>query len=165
MPNTQQPGSTRDMPLQTRAAPIQSVNPETRTATLCWSKGASVRRYDWHYERYYLEELSMEPEHIRLDRLRDLPPITSLPCICVQAVSTGYDQARACMSWGRDSGPRCSAVHAVQCHSMHWWCCGVVDSLWTQVVPRLSVCCVQRKKARIRPHPLQLLQKRPRRPC
>jgi hypothetical protein len=60
----------KDMPMMTRAAPVLSVDAETRSAELCWSTGAGVRRYDWYNERYYMEELSMDPAHIRLGRLQ-----------------------------------------------------------------------------------------------
>lgn len=65
----------RDLPIQTRAAPIQSVNTETRTAALCWSTGAAVKRYDWYNDRYYMEELSMDPAHIDLTRLQAGAPL------------------------------------------------------------------------------------------
>lgn len=56
------------LPMQTRMAPIGSVDAVNRTATLLWTAGAVGRRYDWTNDRYYLEELSMDPEHVRMDR-------------------------------------------------------------------------------------------------
>ncbi len=55
--------------LQTREAPITTVDAEKRTASLVWSTGAKVRRFDWQRERYYMEELSLNPQHVRMGRL------------------------------------------------------------------------------------------------
>lgn len=66
-------GSTitvRDMPLQTREASIVGSDSENRTATLKWTAGAEVRRYDYWNDRYYLEVLSLEPGHVRMGRLQ-----------------------------------------------------------------------------------------------
>jgi len=57
------------MPLQMRFAPITSVDKEARTVDVVWTTGARVRRYDWRFDRYYLEELSLDPAHIRMERL------------------------------------------------------------------------------------------------
>ncbi|MBN9475399.1 MAG: Mu-like prophage major head subunit gpT family protein [Burkholderiales bacterium] len=59
----------RDLPLQTRVQPIGEVNAETRSAEMTWTTGAAVQRYDWWNERGYLEELSLDPAHVRMDRL------------------------------------------------------------------------------------------------
>lgn len=45
-----------------------SLNAEQRTVDVTWSTGASVKRYAYDIGMY-LEELSMDPAHIRLDRL------------------------------------------------------------------------------------------------
>jgi len=58
-----------EMPLQLRFAPITSVDKEARTVDVVWTTGARVRRYDWRFDRYYLEELSLDPAHIRMERL------------------------------------------------------------------------------------------------
>lgn len=55
--------------LQTREAPITTVDTAKRTASLIWSTGAKVRRYDWQRDRYYMEELSLASEHVRMGRL------------------------------------------------------------------------------------------------
>jgi ribosomal protein S17E len=55
-----------DLPLQTRLAPIGSVDAKARTATLVWTTGARVKRFDWERGNYYLEELSLDPAHVRL---------------------------------------------------------------------------------------------------
>ncbi len=44
-----------------------TVNESDRTVEVIWSTGAAVKRYSWD-EGYYMEELSMEPSAIRLDR-------------------------------------------------------------------------------------------------
>ncbi|MDQ3566438.1 MAG: peptidase U35, partial [Pseudomonadota bacterium] len=66
---------TLDLPLQTRSAPISSVDPASRTATLVWTSGARVRRYDWIRGRHFFEELSLAPESVRLGRLQNGAPL------------------------------------------------------------------------------------------
>jgi hypothetical protein len=57
------------LPMQTREAPLTSFSEETRTADLVWTTGAKVRRFDWWEGRAYYEELSLDPEHVRMGRL------------------------------------------------------------------------------------------------
>jgi hypothetical protein len=68
---------TRQIPkLQTRAAFVPaSLNEEARTVEVTWSTGSQVRRFDWWTEKEWIEELSMDPAHIRLDRLNNGAPI------------------------------------------------------------------------------------------
>lgn len=61
--------------LSTRAA----VQPSTfikdeRTVELTWTTGAQVRRFDW-FDGPYIEELSMDPSHIRMGRLGAGAPV------------------------------------------------------------------------------------------
>lgn len=58
------------MPMQARLAPITTVNAEARTVDLVWTTGAGVQRYDWYNDRYYVEELSLDPKHVRMARLQ-----------------------------------------------------------------------------------------------
>jgi hypothetical protein len=44
-----------------------SFNEDDRTVEIIWAAGASVKRYSWD-EGFYMEELSMDPKHIRLGR-------------------------------------------------------------------------------------------------
>lgn len=46
-----------------------SFNEEERTVELIWAAGATVKRYSID-EGYYMEDLSMDPKHIRLDRFK-----------------------------------------------------------------------------------------------
>lgn len=55
-------------PLDLRAA-VSTVNSEKRTATLTWSTGADVVRYDWETGRRFIERLSMDSRHVRMGRL------------------------------------------------------------------------------------------------
>jgi hypothetical protein len=57
------------MPMMTRLAPVMEVDAATRTVNLVWTTGAGVRRYDWYNDRYYVEELSLDPKHVRMGRL------------------------------------------------------------------------------------------------
>ncbi len=58
-----------DMPMMSRMAPVTAVNAAARTVDLVWTTGAGVQRYDWYNDRYYMEELSLDPKHVRMGRL------------------------------------------------------------------------------------------------
>jgi hypothetical protein len=60
----------QQMPMLGRLAPVTKVNAESRTVELMWGKGTRVMRYDYWGERYYWEELSMDPAHVRMGRLQ-----------------------------------------------------------------------------------------------
>lgn len=45
----------------------ETLDADDRTVEIIWAAGAQVKRYSWD-EGYYLEELSMDPAAIRLDR-------------------------------------------------------------------------------------------------
>lgn len=62
-------GETREMPMMTRDAPVKSVDEAARTVDVTWTTGAQVRRYDYYNDRAYLEELSLDPAHVRMGRL------------------------------------------------------------------------------------------------
>jgi hypothetical protein len=64
-----------EMPMQTRLAPIEKIDEATRVVSLCWSTGARVKRYDWERGQFYMEELSMQAGHVRLDRLNGGAPL------------------------------------------------------------------------------------------
>lgn len=66
-----------NLPVQTRAASFEpsSVNADKRTADLVWSTGAAVQRSDFWTGRQWIEELSMEPAHIRMGRLNGGAPL------------------------------------------------------------------------------------------
>lgn len=72
MPTSQNDSNVevRDTPMQTRLAPVATVNAEARTIELVWTTGARVRRYDWWNDRHYWEELSLDPAHVRMERLQ-----------------------------------------------------------------------------------------------
>jgi len=59
------------VPMLARAASVEpaTLNADKRTVDLVWSTGAQVRRVDWWSGQQYLEELTMAPQAIRLDRL------------------------------------------------------------------------------------------------
>jgi hypothetical protein len=62
------------VPLSIRAA-LESVNEETRTVDLVFSTGAAVERMDFWTGKRYIETLSLEPAHVRLERLNDGGPL------------------------------------------------------------------------------------------
>lgn len=71
-------GNKLQMPIQSREAAISAVSAESRTASLVWSTGARVKRRQWiDWDRYqdYWEELSLDPAHVRMDRLRNGAPL------------------------------------------------------------------------------------------
>ena len=68
---------TVDTPaLAFRAAVVPtSINNDARTVDLTWSTGAGVERFDWNTGQRYLEVLSMEPGHVRLERINSGAPV------------------------------------------------------------------------------------------
>lgn len=70
-----QPQQRVDMvPLDVRAM-VSSVNAEKRTFDLTWTTGADVVRFDWETGRRFLERLSTDPKHVRLERLNSGAPL------------------------------------------------------------------------------------------
>jgi len=65
------------IPMQTRRAQFvpESVNTEARTATMVWTTGAAVRRFDFWEGRAFYEELSLEDGHVHMDRLNNGAPL------------------------------------------------------------------------------------------
>lgn len=61
-------------PLDFRAA-VGAVSNDDRTVELTFSTGAPVTRFDWMSGERYIEQLSMKPEHVRLDRLNSSAPL------------------------------------------------------------------------------------------
>jgi hypothetical protein len=56
-------------------AALGAINEEARTVDLTFSTGAGVLRTDWYSGKQYLEVLSMDPAHVRLDRLNAGAPL------------------------------------------------------------------------------------------
>jgi hypothetical protein len=69
MNQNEAPSEILQMPMMSRLAPVIAVDAAARTVDLVWATGAGVQRYDWYNDRYYIEELSMDPKHIRMGRL------------------------------------------------------------------------------------------------
>jgi len=61
-------------PLDLRAD-VGEVNEESRTVELTFTTGADVVRFDWATGKRFIERLSMDPKHIRMDRLRSGAPL------------------------------------------------------------------------------------------
>lgn len=61
-------------PLDLRAD-VGTVNDETRTVELIFTTGADVVRFDWMSGKRYIERLSIDPKHVRLDRLNAGAPL------------------------------------------------------------------------------------------
>jgi hypothetical protein len=53
----------------------KSANDAERTIDLVWTTGSAVRRYDWRTGADYLETLSMNPKHVRTERMNDGGPV------------------------------------------------------------------------------------------
>jgi hypothetical protein len=62
--------STRNMPLQNRAAELQpaSFNAADNTVDVVWTTGARVKRYDWYTDTTYEEELVVTTEAVDMSR-------------------------------------------------------------------------------------------------
>lgn len=67
-----------EIPMQQRAMPIGTLDREKRTADVVFSTGAGVRRMDWWTGERYIEELSLDPSHVRLDRLNAGGPLLAV---------------------------------------------------------------------------------------
>jgi hypothetical protein len=66
---------TVDMPALCVRASVGTVNKEARTVDLIFSTGAAVDRMDPWTGKRYREVLSMDPAHVRLDRLNAGAPL------------------------------------------------------------------------------------------
>jgi hypothetical protein len=65
----------RDLPSETRSAPITAVNTEARTIDVTWTTGAAGDRVDWMTGQRYVEELVVSDKAIRLARLNAGAPV------------------------------------------------------------------------------------------
>lgn len=63
-------------PLDRRAA-VDTIDADARTVELVFStvSGGDVLRYDWDSGQRYWERLSLDPKHVRLDRLNNGAPL------------------------------------------------------------------------------------------
>jgi len=61
--------------MQTRLAQLSNTDTTQRTAELLWSTGARVVRQDAHSGEFYMEEVSLDPAHVRLGRLNNNAPL------------------------------------------------------------------------------------------
>jgi phage major head subunit gpT-like protein len=64
----------QQVPLDIRAS-LGAIDEDARTVELIFSTGADVERYDWSTGEKYIERLSMDPKHVRLDRLNAGAPL------------------------------------------------------------------------------------------
>ncbi|WP_462370142.1 prohead protease/major capsid protein fusion protein [Oxalobacter formigenes] len=69
MPKQANKEGMTELPMQTRAASVGTINDENRTCNLVWTTGGKVRRYDYMRGRFYVEELPVSPECVRMERL------------------------------------------------------------------------------------------------
>ena len=53
----------------------ETFDAQTRTIDVVWSTGMPVKRFDFFEGRFFMEELSMEPGAIRLERLQNGAPV------------------------------------------------------------------------------------------
>ena len=71
-----EPRTVQMAPLSIRAEiPTRSINEDDRSVELIFTTGAGVPRMDFWTGAQYIEELSLKPEHIRLNRLNDGAPL------------------------------------------------------------------------------------------
>ncbi len=66
---------TVNIPVQARLASLSTVDKEARTVRLVWSTGAAVKRMDFWTGDTWIEELSMDPAHVRMVRLNSGAPL------------------------------------------------------------------------------------------
>jgi hypothetical protein len=71
-----QPKPNKDEALFFRAAfEPTTFNEESRTVELTWTTGASVKRYDWNRDRYYMEQLLVTNDAVDFSRLENGAPL------------------------------------------------------------------------------------------
>jgi hypothetical protein len=76
VPPTVEPRTIDLPPLCVRASVSpSSINDEQRTVDVTFSTGAPVTRFDWETGERYIERLSMDPAHMRLDRINSGGPV------------------------------------------------------------------------------------------
>lgn len=63
------------IPMQTRSVSVGAIDEKERTVNLVWSTGAAVMRMDFWTGRRWMEELSLDPSHVRMDRLNSGAPL------------------------------------------------------------------------------------------
>lgn len=66
---------TINLPALCVRAALGGVNAEARTVELTFSTGAGVLRYDYETGTRYIEKLSLDPKHVRLDRMNAGAPL------------------------------------------------------------------------------------------
>lgn len=67
--------ATIDIPPLSVRASVTTVDEDKRTVELIFSTGAAVDRYDWMSGKRYIERLSLDPKHVRVDRLNAGAPL------------------------------------------------------------------------------------------
>lgn len=76
-PQTRKIAKTFEIPALSARALFtpDSLDETSRTVELCWTTGASVRRFDWSSYTEFNEELSLNPKHINADRMNSGAPL------------------------------------------------------------------------------------------
>jgi hypothetical protein len=69
------PKTTMEIPVQTRSASVGNINAASRTAEIVWTTGAAVKRIDPSSGQPWTEELSCNPSHVRMDRMKNGAPL------------------------------------------------------------------------------------------
>lgn len=71
MPNS----GSHELPIETREAPIASIDETARTVEVIWTTGAPGERFDWYSGERYIEELEVTEKAVRLARLNAGAPV------------------------------------------------------------------------------------------
>ncbi|WCT73936.1 Mu-like prophage major head subunit gpT family protein [Sphingomonas naphthae] len=69
MPDFQERASPAPMMLRAAEVRPSSYRAEDNSIEVCWTTGAAGTRFDWMDGTFYVEELSVEPQAVRLDRM------------------------------------------------------------------------------------------------
>lgn len=64
-----------ELPALDFRALVDTIDEEARTVELIFSTGAAVERMDWYSGTRYLEVLSLDPAHVKIDRLNQGGPL------------------------------------------------------------------------------------------
>lgn len=100
-PRMSEPRTITMAPLDLRAD-IGAVHEDTRTVDLVFTTGADVVRYDWATGRKYLERLSLDPKHVRMNRLNAGAPLLNAHSAWALADQIGVVEAGTAVLAGQE---------------------------------------------------------------
>ena len=95
MPDPQPPEQRKPAPMMVRAAETRpaSYQEADNSIEIVWTTGAAGMRFDWYDGEFYVEELSLDPGAVRLDRLVEEGNQTEAQRELLDALKKAFDGA------------------------------------------------------------------------